>query len=256
MTSTWDPNVYLKFADHRLRPAVDLMARVPLADARTVYDLGCGPGNVTQLLAERWPQARITGVDSSPEMLATANATPGIAWQQADLAKWRAEGPADLVYSNAAFHWLDDHQALFPHLLGQVSSGGFLAIQMPRQHLNPSHQILFELVRERPWTSLADAIRENPSHEPARYYDWLAPHDKIVSMYARGMSVREIQGHLRELYGIEASPQLVSTVTDAVLDEVAKWRSRPLEALYAVVFFDALRVKIRDEGTVTRRLAS
>jgi putative transposase len=77
--------------------------------------------------------------------------------------------------------------------------------------------------------------------------------DKIVSMYARGMSVREIQGHLRELYGIEASPQLISTVTDAVLDEVAKWQSRPLEALYAIVFFDALRVKIRDEGTVRNK---
>jgi putative transposase len=77
--------------------------------------------------------------------------------------------------------------------------------------------------------------------------------EKIVSMYARGMSVREIQGHLRELYGIEASPQLISTVTDAVLDEVAKWQSRPLEALYAIVFFDALRVKIRDEGTVRNK---
>ena len=77
--------------------------------------------------------------------------------------------------------------------------------------------------------------------------------EKIVSMYARGMSVREIQGHLRELYGIEASPQLVSTVTDAVLDEVAKWQSRPLEAVYAIVFFDALRVKIRDEGTVRNK---
>jgi putative transposase len=77
--------------------------------------------------------------------------------------------------------------------------------------------------------------------------------EKIVSMYARGMSVREIQGHLRELYGIEASPQLVSSVTDAVLDEVAKWQSRPLEAVYAIVFFDALRVKIRDEGTVRNK---
>ena len=175
MTSTWDPNVYLEFTDHRLRPAVDLLARVPLAEARAVYDLGCGPGNVTRLLAERWPQARVTGVDASPEMLAKAKAIPGIAWQQADLARWTAESPADLVYSNAAFHWLDDHQVLFPHLLRQVAAGGFLAIQMPRQHLNPSHQILFELVRERPWTSLAGAIRESPAHEPRVYYEWLAP---------------------------------------------------------------------------------
>jgi trans-aconitate 2-methyltransferase len=183
MTSTWDPNVYLRFTDHRLRPAVDLMARVPLAEARTVYDLGCGPGNVTRLLAERWPQARVTGVDASPEMLAKAKAIPGIAWQQADLAAWHAESPADLVYSNAAFHWLDDHPVLFPHLLRQVASGGFLAIQMPRQHLNPTHQILFELVRERSWTSLAGAIRENPSHAPGEYYGWLAPQASMLDIW-------------------------------------------------------------------------
>ena len=77
--------------------------------------------------------------------------------------------------------------------------------------------------------------------------------DKIISMYARGMSVRDIQGHLRELYGIEASPQLISTVTDAVLEEVNRWQARPLDALYAIVFFDALRVKMRDEGTVRNK---
>jgi putative transposase len=77
--------------------------------------------------------------------------------------------------------------------------------------------------------------------------------DKIVSMYARGMSVRDIQGHLRELYGIDASPQLISTITDAVLEEVGRWQSRPLDGLYAIVFFDALRVKMRDEGTVRNK---
>jgi trans-aconitate 2-methyltransferase len=183
MTSTWDPAIYLKFTDHRLRPAVDLMARVPLAEARTVYDLGCGPGNVTRVLAERWPRACITGVDASPEMLDKARAIPGIAWQLADLAHWHADTPTDLVYSNAAFHWLDDHQLLFPHLMRQVAPGGFLAVQMPRQHLNPSHQILFELVRERPWTALARAIRENPVHEPARYYEWLAPQADMLDIW-------------------------------------------------------------------------
>lgn len=183
MTSTWDPNIYLKYTDHRLRPAVDLLARVPLAKACTVYDLGCGPGNVTRLLADRWPGARITGVDASPDMLAKAKSIPGIAWHEADLASWCAESPADLVYSNAAFHWLDHHQVLFPQLLRQVAPGGFLAIQMPRQHLNPSHQILFQLVRERPWTSLTDAIRENPAHEPARYYEWLAPQAAMLDIW-------------------------------------------------------------------------
>src|SRR5438105_1917353 len=137
MSSSWDPNLYLKFTDHRLRPAVDLLARVPLAEAATIYDLGCGPGNVTKLIAERWPKAELTGVDSSPDMLEKARAIQGIAWQHADLSTWRAERPADLVYSNAAFHWLDDHARLFPHLFAQVKPGGFLAVQMPRQHLNP-----------------------------------------------------------------------------------------------------------------------
>jgi len=77
--------------------------------------------------------------------------------------------------------------------------------------------------------------------------------EKIVSMYARGMSVREIQGHLRDLYGIEVSPDLVSAVTDAVLEEIAEWQNRPLEALYPLVFFDAIRLKVRDEGTVRNK---
>ncbi len=175
MASTWDPNIYLKFTDHRLRPAVDLMARVPLAEAKIVYDLGCGPGNVTKLLAERWPKASVTGVDGSPEMLAKARAIAGITWQQADLSTWKAETPADVVYSNAAFHWLDDHPKLFPHLLSQAKPGGFLAVQMPRQHLNPTHQILFKLVREPRWSHLVPAIRENPSADPGQYYEWLAP---------------------------------------------------------------------------------
>jgi trans-aconitate 2-methyltransferase len=174
MTSSWDPNLYLKFTDHRLRPAVDLLARVPLAAASTVYDLGCGPGNVTKLIAERWPQAKLTGVDASPDMLEKARAIKGISWQHADLATWRAETPADLVYSNAALHWLDDHATLFPHLFAQVRPGGMLAVQMPRQHLNPTHQILFALARERDWAPVAAAgVRDNPVAGPQQYYDWL-----------------------------------------------------------------------------------
>jgi trans-aconitate 2-methyltransferase len=182
MSTTWDPAQYLKFTDQRLRPALDLMARVPLPAPGTVFDLGCGPGNVTKLLKERWPDAQVTGVDSSPEMLAKAKAVAGIAWQQSDLATWRAPTAADVVYSNAAFHWLDDHQTLFPHLLRQVAPGGFLAIQMPRQHLNPTHQILFELARKPAW-QLEAAIRENPSHDPQTYYDLLAPEAAMLDIW-------------------------------------------------------------------------
>jgi trans-aconitate 2-methyltransferase len=183
MVSTWDPYLYLRFTDQRLRPALDLMARVPLENARTVYDLGCGAGNVTQLLHERWPRARVIGVDASPEMLEKAKMISGVDWQQADLATWRADSPADVVYSNAAFHWVDRHEVLFPHLLAQVAPGGLLAVQMPRQHLQPSHQILFEMVREERWRFLAGAIRENPVHDAAFYYDQLAAEAAMLDIW-------------------------------------------------------------------------
>src|SRR5581483_7889523 len=113
--TAWDPAQYLKFADHRLRPAIDLLGRIDLASPSVIYDLGAGTGNVTRLLRQRWPAARVTGVDASPEMLArAAAAAPDIAWEHADLAEWRAGRAADLLYSNAALHWLGDHARLFP----------------------------------------------------------------------------------------------------------------------------------------------
>src|SRR5438876_12308463 len=101
----WDPAQYLKFAGPRLRPALDLLQRIDVEAPSNVYDLGAGAGNVTRLIAARWPEARIVGVDSSAEMLATAAAEiPRLEWRQADLATWRPERPADIIYSNAALH--------------------------------------------------------------------------------------------------------------------------------------------------------
>src|SRR5437899_11822064 len=103
----WDPAQYLKFAGPRLRPALDLLQRIDKEAPASVYDLGAGAGNVTRLIAARWPEARIVGVDSSAEMLAQAVAeNPRLEWRQAELATWRPEPPADLIYSNAALPWL------------------------------------------------------------------------------------------------------------------------------------------------------
>src|SRR5947207_12749880 len=114
----WDPAQYLKFAGPRLRPALDLLQRIDKEAPSRVYDLGAGAGNVTRLIAARWPEARVVGIDSSAEMLAKAAAeNPDIKWQQADLAAWRPDRPADLIYSNAALHWLDDHDRLLPGIL-------------------------------------------------------------------------------------------------------------------------------------------
>ncbi len=176
MTS-WDPNQYLKFADHRLRPALDLLARIRADEPGSVYDLGCGAGNVTKLLAERWPKARVTGVDSSMPMLEKARAAaPRIAFLHAELAAWRAAEPANVIYSNAALHWLEGHEALLPRLMEQLAPGGTLAIQMPRNHRAASHTLMIEAAEAGPWKAkLASVQSIRTVHDADAYYRVLAP---------------------------------------------------------------------------------
>lgn len=183
---TWDPNQYLKFADHRLRPALDLMAQIPLAAPRNIYDLGCGPGNITRLLGERWPGASVTGVDSSPDMLAQAKReAPGIALQRSDIATWSPPAPADLLFSNATLHWLDDHAQLLPRLVSHLAPGGMLAVQMPRNHTSPSHVLIEETAAHGPWAArLANIRRVYRSVETAEaYYRILAPLVKQLDIW-------------------------------------------------------------------------
>jgi trans-aconitate 2-methyltransferase len=176
-TPGWDPAKYLEFADHRLRPALDLLARVPAASPAVVHDLGCGAGNVTRLLRERWPGAAVTGVDRSAAMLAAARAVaPEVTWVQGDIGAWRGPRPADVVFSNAALHWLDDHPALFPRLIDGLTPGGVLAVQMPRNHGAPSHTEMIAAAEASSWRErLRPALRARPVAEPAVYYDLLAP---------------------------------------------------------------------------------
>ena len=142
----WDPRQYLKFGGERLRPAQDLLARVALDAPRYIVDLGCGTGAVTALIRARWPGAQIAGVDNSRPMLERARtAVADAAWEFADLAKWTPAAPPDLLVSNAALHWLDDHATLFPRLMSHLRPGGVLAVQMPAQHAAPSHQIGYAL---------------------------------------------------------------------------------------------------------------
>jgi trans-aconitate 2-methyltransferase len=158
---------------------------VPLAAPAVVYDLGCGAGNVTRIIAERWPAARVTGVDGSAAMLATArHAAPGVGWVEADLGSWAPPGPADLLFSNAALHWLDDHAALFPRLVAHLAPGGVLAVQMPRNHAAPSHVEMTATALAGPWRErLAPLLRPQPVAEPARYHDWLTPHARRVEIW-------------------------------------------------------------------------
>ncbi|HEX6349254.1 MAG TPA: methyltransferase domain-containing protein [Candidatus Dormibacteraeota bacterium] len=173
----WDPAQYLRFAGHRLRAAVDLLSRVDLEAPGRVYDLGAGAGNVTALLKQRWPQAEVIGVENSPAMLErAAGSHPEIAWERADLATWQADQPADLIYSNAALHWLGDHESLFPRLLDNVRPGGVLAVQMPRNFDAPSHTLVAEAARAGPWRDrLEPLLKRAPVHPPGHYFDLLQP---------------------------------------------------------------------------------
>jgi trans-aconitate 2-methyltransferase len=181
----WDPAQYLKFAGPRLRPALDLLQRIDMEAPASVYDLGAGAGNVTRLIAARWPEARIVGVDSSAEMLAKAAAeNPRIEWQQADLATWRPPRPADVIYSNAALHWIEDHAPLFLALFHSLAAGGTFAAQIPRNFGAPSHTSMGEAARQGPWRArLEPLLRPAPVAEPAFYFDLLAPHAARLDMW-------------------------------------------------------------------------
>jgi trans-aconitate 2-methyltransferase len=173
----WDPAQYLKFAGPRLRPALDLLQRIDVEAPSSVYDIGAGAGNVTRLIAARWPEARVIGVDSSAEMLAKAAAeNPRIEWQEADLAAWRPHQPADIIYSNAALHWLDGHDRLLPGLFAGLAPKGVLAVQMPRNFGARSHTLITETALGGPWRPMLEPLlRPAPVAEPEFYYDLLAP---------------------------------------------------------------------------------
>lgn len=169
---SWDPAQYLKFAGERMRPALDLLAHIPLEAPAEVVDLGCGAGNLAPLLLGRWPRAALTGVDSSPEMLARARREfPQAQFIQADIGAWRPPAPVQVLYSNAALHWLPGHERLIPGLLGAVKPGGYLAVQMPRNFDAPSHSSIVETIERGPWRAkLEPQLRRDPVAAPGRYW--------------------------------------------------------------------------------------
>lgn len=176
---TWSSDQYLKFAAERTQPAVDLAARIALPAPARVIDLGCGPGNSTAVLAQRWPAASITGLDSSPAMIAAAQKDRAhFTWLTGDIATWPdLRGPAyDVIFSNAAYQWVPDHASLLPRLLRRVAPGGALAFQVPANFDAPPHRLMRELAATSAWrTYFPTAPREWHTHAPDFYYDTLAP---------------------------------------------------------------------------------
>jgi trans-aconitate 2-methyltransferase len=182
---SWDPARYLLFGDLRTRPAHELLARIPLESPAVVMDVGCGPGNSTNLLVDRWPHADVVGIDSSPEMVDRArNSVPRATFIEADLRFWKPPRGVDLVFSNATLHWVADHPDLFERLVSWLSPGGVLAIQMPANFDQPSHVLMRRLASSEPWRNLVGGVlRTSPVASPADYYRLLASPGRTVDVW-------------------------------------------------------------------------
>ncbi|MDR6424658.1 trans-aconitate 2-methyltransferase [Variovorax paradoxus] len=175
----WNPALYRRYEDERTRPAQELLARVPLPEAARVVDLGCGPGNSTELLANRFPQAQVVGTDNSEAMLASARERlPQARFELSDIATWAPQDEApDLIYANAALQWVPDHEQLIPRLFAALAPGGVLAIQMPDNREEPTHRLMRAVAAEAPWAEpIGNADRLRTLLLPlGGYYDLLAP---------------------------------------------------------------------------------
>lgn len=149
----WNPDVYLTFADHRGRTYYDLLARVGARTPRRIVDLGCGPGNLTETLSVRWPDAAIEAWDSSPEMVESARAR-GVDARVGDVRDWTPAPDTDVVVSNATLHWVPEHAELLVRWAAQLAEGSWLAFQVPANFDAPSHQAVRDLVRRPEWSEL------------------------------------------------------------------------------------------------------
>ena len=182
----WNPALYRRYEDERTRPAQELLARVPHPGPTHVVDLGCGPGNSTELLVARYPEARVTGIDNSEAMLASARERlPGVDFAWGDIAQWAPAVAPDLIYANAALQWVAGHETLIPRLFGSLAPGGVLAIQMPDNRQEPTHRLMREVAAEAPWREpIGDADRLRTDLLGIQgYYDLLAPHAARVDVW-------------------------------------------------------------------------
>ena len=181
---TWEPQTYLRYADIRFRAGIDLIARIPKLDYPVIYDLGCGTGHLTSILADTFPHSKVTGIDSSLEMLSEARREfPTLEWRQADITSWHPPTPPHLIYTNAALQWVPAHETLLPSLLSKLLPGGVLATQVPRHFESPSHLGLKELVMQSEWRTALEPLLLAPIPSPDTYWRWLSPHARNLDIW-------------------------------------------------------------------------
>jgi len=173
----WDPKIYLAFNEERTRPARELLSRIAVEHPRRVVDLGCGPGNSTALLAARWPDAELEGVDNSREMLAEARSAKFRArWTEADVAHWKPDASYEVIFSNATLQWIDDHARLLPQLVSHLAPDGIFAFQVPRNFAEPCHTLIHEIAQQERFRDTLKGVRDWWNvREPETYFDILEP---------------------------------------------------------------------------------
>ena len=183
---TWSAAQYTVFERERTRPVRDLLAAIPTTNVHSAVDIGCGPGNSTQMLLARFPDATVRGLDNSPDMLdAARKRLPQVRFEQRDIARWDETGPFDVILANAVLHWLPDHARLFPALVDKLAPGGSLAVQMPDNLDEPAHRLMREIAADGPWAATLSGIGRDPSqHADAQgYYRLLRPCARHVDVW-------------------------------------------------------------------------
>ena len=190
VSDIWNPDSYLDFANDRVRPALELISHIKIENPASIVDLGCGPGNITAILRDRWKAASISGVDNSSAMLDRARAEypdKNINWKLESINDWvsdKRNETFDVIFSNAALHWLGGHKDLFPQLMDRVATDGVLAVQMPNNFSAPSHKLITETAAEGPWAEqLTPALNRAAVAWPAAYKGWLHPYSKNVEVW-------------------------------------------------------------------------
>ena len=180
----WSPGQYLKFADERTRAARDLLAQVPNESPRRVIDIGCGPGNSTSLLAERWPAAELLGLDSSESMLSEARSTlPSARFAYADAENWVPDESVEVVFANAIYQWVPHHLDQLPKVLDALPPGGTLAVQMPDNLGEPSHRLMSEVAARPDFAAQLAGTARQPLPAVSAYYDALVPVARRVEIW-------------------------------------------------------------------------
>lgn len=181
---SWSAKQYSTFEQERTRPVRDLVAAIQTPNVRHAVDLGCGPGNSTEVLAQRFPDAQVTGLDSSEDMLASARQRlPKVSFDLADIATWNPDQQYDVILANASLQWVPDHAALYPRLLSRLAPGGSLAVQTPDNLEEPAHRLAREVAAQGPWASKISTLELPPRHPATFYYELLQGHAANVDIW-------------------------------------------------------------------------